>query len=712
MHSRYVSWSRYATLAGLVFALVLVIPVTWFPFQLAKIAAFALCLCVAAVLFVVGGGARDLVRTHGFYLGLLVLLLPLSYLLSWALSLDGSVGLTGFSLETDTVFFVLLAALAYLLSMTLFRTLRTARVLSLTIFWALAAAVVFQFISIFGHLPLGSFSDTSANLIGKLNDLGLLATLLGLMLMIRLHSSLSSLGTGLAAVAGVLLVLLLALINFPFAWGLLLAGSLVLGLIAWRTHMPWPEIIGVVVALIFLLYGSAINGMLTKAVPLSSLEVRPGLQSTLTVIDQTRAGSLEHLLVGLGPNTFGEAWLADKPTEVNQTPFWNLDFNVGFSTLATAFGTVGLLGALMWLIPLALLVVALLRALWLGVLSREEREVTLYLSVMSFFLLTTLVLYVPSSNLVLLAFVLSGATFGFLWRQGRSTPDEAAVSSRKEGLLILSAAAVLLVCSVLTAFVGVRRFVAQAYTSAGLSVLAQDNDVAIARAQSAIVIESTPDALRLRADAGAQKLRTIAQDTKLTPDQAKQAFTNELQASVSAAQQAIVLTPGDYRGYLSLAQIYDLLASLKVQGAYESAQTAYAAAAVHNPTSPAIPLAQARLEAGHGNGKGVEDALKRSLTLKPDYTDAILFVVQINVAQNDLASAVRNTQAALKTAPGVASIWFELGVLYWAGNDFKDAQTALQQAVTLDPNNADIKAALDKVIAKQPLQTSTTPAKK
>ena len=80
--------------------------------------------------------------------------------------------------------------------------------------------------------------------------------------------------------------------------------------------------------------------------------------------------------------------------------------------------------------------------------------------------------------------------------------------------------------------------------------------------------------------------------------------------------------------------------------------------------------------------------LKQALTLKPNYTDAMLFLVQLAVANNDLNTAVQAAQAAVQSAPGVPSIWFELGLLYYSGNDTKDAVAPLQQALSLESDYA------------------------
>ncbi|MSR70508.1 hypothetical protein EXS62_00475 [Candidatus Kaiserbacteria bacterium] len=709
MHTRLVSWSRYALLAGMVLALVLIVPAAWFPFQLLKIAAFAACLAAAVLLFIFGGGARALLRTHGFYAALAVLAIPAAYGLSAFFSADNSIALAGYSIETDTILFALLASLAYLMSFTLFRTLRTARLLTTVVFWSLAAAAIFQLVSVtFGSyaIPLEAFTDRSVNLIGKWNDLGLTAALLALLLLVRLElGALPKLWTVVSSVALVFLIALLALVNFSLSWALLLAGCIIVGLLSLlrqrqeqsaetpraRVQLPRYALAGAALTIAALLYGGVVNTSLTKIFPVSSLEVRPGLAATMGIIDHARAGSVQKITIGTGPSTFGPAWLKYKPAEVNRTPFWNLDFNVGYSALATAFGSVGLVGALAWLVPLFLMLGAVVRAARLSLLSREERTVATLLVLGSLFLIATLVLYVPSQNIILLGCVLSGSAFGFLWRQGRSAEPEPE-PGMWQGISVLVIAGGFTVLALFACVVTERRFVSQAYTGAGVYELAAGHvDAALAYAASAAKVEAAPDALRLAADAGLQKITAIAADTALPRTQAQQAFTEQAQAAVRAAQRSIAAAPQDYRGFFSLARIYAYLASLKVDLAYAGAQQAYTAAAALNPTSPAIPLAVARLEAAQGNSKNMEAAVTKALQLKPDYTDAILFVVQVNVNSNDLASAIRNTTLAVQTAPGVPAIWFELGLLYYAGGDTASAIPPLEQAIRLVSNYANAK---------------------
>jgi tetratricopeptide (TPR) repeat protein len=142
---------------------------------------------------------------------------------------------------------------------------------------------------------------------------------------------------------------------------------------------------------------------------------------------------------------------------------------------------------------------------------------------------------------------------------------------------------------------------------------------------------------------------------------------------------------------VELADVYDLLVPLGVQGAYQEEVQSYQNAIERDPTNPELPLLLARLQANEdlkGNLTEVESLLKQSLTLKNNYTDGLLFAEQLAVAENDLPTATAAAKAAVASDPTEASYWFQLGLFYYAGADYQDAATALKEAVTLVPNYA------------------------
>jgi tetratricopeptide (TPR) repeat protein len=704
----FIAWARYVSIAAIFLALVFVIPAAWFPLQLGKVGVFSVLMLVAGVLFVLGGGASGVFGKRGYLSGMLVMLLPFAYILSYFFSIDKSVGLLGYSIESDTVLFVVLCALAFVFSTFLFRRFSSAKALMVGVLAATGVSILFQFFSIlFGSSALSPlFADTSVNIVGKWNDLGLLAgTALVCVLVILERGALSKLHRLLVAAAALVLVLFLALVQFPVLWGMLLVASIAIGVWSYVSRqagatqapvlrsLPWLSIAGAALSVFFLLWGTAVQGGLVKLFPVSSLEVRPALSTTFDIVRASHGSSVERFLLGTGPQTFGNNWFLYKPAAINQSQFWNLDFNVGYSTLATAVDTVGALGVLAWLVPLMLVLLGLLRVVRTkDAFTHEEKLYIGGAGLASVYLWFSMFFYVPSQNMILLAFVLSGVAFALSMKslpQGEHTTP----SGVRWHMLVWQGAVVVCVLLVAVgAFYTGRRYMAEVYTNQGLLAVQQGSiDQALVLADKAVKTEQTGDTLQFALLAGTAKLQQTAQSTSTPSAAVQEQFTAQAQTTINLGQMAVAQNPSDYRAYLSFGRVYDLLNSLGVQGAYDNAKGLYGLAATHNPTNPAIPLALSRLEAAHGSLEGTTAALQQSLQLKPDYTDAILFAVQLYVANKDINNAIIAAKAAVSSAPGISSIWFELGLLYYSANDTKDAALALEQAVKLQSDYANAK---------------------
>ncbi len=701
---RLISSARLVYLTGIVFALVLVVPTAWFPLQLGKLAAYALCLVIAGILFLLGGGMRRMLQGGGIGTALLVAILPLVYLLSFYFSIDRGVGLLSSGLGADTILFTTLGFLGFLLAFGMFRSPREVRLLISVVFISLIAAAIFQCITIaFGTaaIPFQAFSDRSTNLIGKWNDLGLLMGILVLWCLLQLEwLSLSVLRRSLLIGLVFLVGVLLALIHFTLVWGLVCAFSLLIAAavsIARHPgdttggifkHLPWYSLIIAVVSILFLIFGSNINVGLSKIFPVSSLEIRPSASATLSIV-QASHPSVLRALVGTGPDTFTKEWLLHKPLELNLSQFWNIDFNVGFSTLFTAFASVGLFGAAAWLIPLLLSLIALANILRSSMHGRSEKLAAATVGAAAIYLWIAEGFYVLSQNLILLGFILTGALLGLAYTS--AVPASLKMPWRARGTLgILSL--LMLLGMLMLAFLSGRLFIAEAYANKGLFALnSGDITSALSDAAKGAKYGKNEDVLQLQMQADLAQLQQLASASSTPTSELQQQFTTAAQQAIAAGKEATSLDPADYGSYVALGQVYDLLSSLKIQGAYTLAQSAYGEAAKEDPTNPTIPLLQARLESAQGNPQGMQQFLQQALTLKQNYTDAILFVVQLDVAQKDLPSAIQAAKAAVQSAPSVPAIWFELGLLYYTGGDTADAIMPLEQAVVLQSNYANAK---------------------
>ena len=692
-------FGRWLLLGGVVLALIFATTSASFPLSSAKLAIFATLIALSAVLFTVGGGASLLMRSRGRLELILAALLPIVYLLSYWFSTDRSVALVGIGSETDTILFVIVAFAALVLASFYVRGGRALKHLLLAVGGAAFIALLFQYVSVLVGLPGEAFADKSANLVGKWNDLGLLLGVLALLSagMLELMSLRPRSFWGAWALL-VLSLIMLGVVQFSTGWWLLLGAGVFLIAVRYLTDrasgapmarpIPWAAGLLAVVSIAFLLAGAQINSALTKVLPVASLEVRPALSSTID-IGRAAHPTATHSLLGSGPNTFNQQWLAYKPTEVNQTQFWSVDFATGFSLLSSAFVTVGYLGVIAWLIPLLLVLLALWR-IARAPLSAGERVMGILAGLSALYLWTAVILYAPSPVIVFLAFVLGGATLGL----SASIRGMREVAGRGSWLISTVLLIVLVLLSAWAALAADRRFLALSYSQQAL-VAAQGGDLAEGERliDRSLTLERNGENLRLGTEIALARMATIAQSTTTPAAEAQQQFAAAVQLAVGLSQEAAALNPKDYRPYLELASVYGFLASLNVEGALASEMAAFEKAQELNQKNPAIPLLRAQLEAQNpqGSASAIETYLTQSLQLKSNYTDALLFAVQLAVAQNNLATAIQAQTAAVSSAPDQAPLWYQLGLLYYVGGDNENAVAALERALTITPNYANVQ---------------------
>ncbi len=728
MQTKLLLWSRAVYVVGVFLAVLFIIPTAWFPFQLGKVTIFSAALLISAMVYAVATGLKGLqglAGDRGFKIAWVAALVPLTCLLSSVVSLDRSIALTGYAIDGGTILFAMLCFVAFLMSYIFGANKNIARdVLGATLV-ASAVAVLFQFAVIvlgdFG-VTFSLFADHSVNLVGKWNDLGLLAGLLFIGGIATLEFvSLSRVRYWLVVAFSLVLALFLAIVQFSLVWAMVLVFSLLIGIVSYlgrvpkkgderrpltalvhHSVMPWAAFASAVLCGVFLVWGAIFNTSLIRVFPVSSVEARPAFSTTMTIERTYAQSSVKRFLLGTGPQTFGEDWLLQKPAGVARSQFWNVDFDVGYSRFMTVLCEDGAVGAAAFVFPILLVLVALLQYVRNASVARQAKHLALVLSGATVYLWAALFFYVPSQNLTLLAFVFAGLTWSVLFAGLRASTDEAPEPSRVASKLALVSIIIVAAALILVAGLATRRITAGVYSNRALVALSQNNpDAAIAAAQKSLAIEVTVEGLRSAVLADGAKLQAIASASNTPTDADKQLFVATANQLMTHGQQLLAAAPQDYRGYLALGNAYAFLAQIKVSGAAQSALSLYENALKWNPKDPEIFLAAARLVYAQGDMQDTQAALSQALTLKPDYTDAILFVVQIDVANKDIPSAIKAAEAAVQSAPGVPSLWFELGLLFYTNNDTANAITALEGAVSLSPQYANAKYFLGLSYAAQ-----------
>jgi len=713
--------TNWAVIITFVLGVLALIPSATIPFVYTKVTVLALGVLATLVLFILARLTRGNIIVPPLPLLVAVWIVPAAYLLSSLFSGAGiGTSFFGTELETDTLGFVLLLSLFTTLTALAFR-----RVGSYRLFFGSAAvltaavAVIQVIVVIVGRVSPTLISPTT-NLIGSFLDLGMFlglgvaVSLLALRLLV-----LSAKTRMMVIVGGVVALFLIALVNSALVWTLVALVALALfieAIMRNRKSGDQTDLDGVAlllsddgddqsssarslamplatlaIALFFLIGGSTLGNSLATAFGVSVIDVRPSWQSTFDVGSHTYASSP---LFGSGPGTFSEQWVKFRDRSLNDTLFWNVDFAAGIGSVPTSFVTTGLIGALAWVAFAGLFLFFGLRAL---LMRLPEDPFVRFVSAGSFvgalYVLALAVFSVPGPMILLAGWLLLGIFISSL-RHGKDARELGIIFSRspRVGFVIVFALTLLLLASILAAYVVVERYLSSvAYAESANALSTGDLEVAAAAANRSVLYAPSDRAYQLLAGIGIARMNQVAANTELPQADAQSQFQAALSGSIEAALTATRLGPNDYQNWAMLGNVYQTVVPLNIEGAYENAKTAYDQAIALNPTSPTLSYVLAQLEIAQKNPEAASAALMQAINLKRDYTQAIFLLSQLEVEQGRAREALEAAEAAAYFAPNDPVVLFQVGILRSANGNNPGAIEALARSVELNPQYANAR---------------------
>ncbi len=720
-------WALFATLIVAVFIFIpntSVSPITVKTFVLAAGALITLALYILVRL------SRGNVIFPPFALVGALWLPAIAYALSAALS--GTVfanALWGLALETDTLGFMLVAAVLGTMAALILRRPDQYRTYLRASALAFIALVALELLIV----VVGQFSPNTISpafsIVGSISDLAFLFGLgiIGILFALR-ELELPERARRALIAGGIGAVILLAIYNSSLVWVLIALISLGLfvesvmqrrsqgrdtdlddvaiideePIVAEEGRRSLVMPLALLAISLFFLIGGTLGGALASALNVNVLDVRPSWQSTFTIAQKVYS-TLP--VFGSGPGTFGSEWLKYRDASLNSTPFWNVDFSSGIGIIPTSLVTTGLVGALAWIGLIVLLIVLGSRVLILRAPQDPfVRYVALFSFIASLYLFTIAVFALPGALVLVLAFVFTGL-FASTVRFGVSEAQSGIVFSRSPrlGFVIVFSLTILLLGSVVAAYSLVGRYIASyELTMANTAYAAGDIDAADRAVQNSISFAPVvASAYRLQSTIAVARLNGIAASTTMPPTEARQAFQTALSSGINAALTATKLAPSDYQNWIALGNLYAQAVPLQVAGAYDSAKTAYEKARALNPTNPQIPFIIAQLNIAQRDNKAAQEDLKAAIALKQDFTAAIFQLSQLLVQDGNVKDALAAALAAAYFTPNNPNILFQIGVLYAAQDDLPNAAIALGSAVSANPQFANARYVLAAVYAKQ-----------
>jgi tetratricopeptide (TPR) repeat protein len=208
---------------------------------------------------------------------------------------------------------------------------------------------------------------------------------------------------------------------------------------------------------------------------------------------------------------------------------------------------------------------------------------------------------------------------------------------------------VLMIISAGISFKFIERFASVAYLGKVFS--ATDMPQAEFAINRAVLLNANDLYFRTGTQVYATKINTLLNKVEALTEQEKVDLQNSFDIALNSAGQAVAYNPSNYLNYESLGGLYQLATTIGVEGASTKAIEAYTKALELNPLNPGLKLAIGRLYLAEGKTADAKMYIQESLTLKPDYIDALIISSQVERSEGNITKAISLAEQALSLSP-------------------------------------------------------------
>ncbi len=369
--------------------------------------------------------------------------------------------------------------------------------------------------------------------------------------------------------------------------------------------------------------------------------ILPSLSSSWSIaVDMIRVP--QTAILGAGPNNYHLAYAQLKPTWVNQTDLWNVQFTRGYNLPLTMIVSTGILGLACW----AWLVLQILKQVKY---NKELRKSPLTWMLLS--LVVTQILLPPFTSLLILFGLVLAAWLSLpahkfdqiklrtlITRLSHAEPNK--IANTYNHLLAQVVGAVLLI-GVSFGIYGLGRTTAASYSFFLANQAGQNGQVVEMYQLQQRVVNLNPflaDYRRRYALTNLSLATALANKAELTADEQAQ-IIQLIQQSIREGRAAAQLQPADVRNWQVLAQIYNNLSGV-ANGADQWAVNSYIQAIQTSPTNPDLRIALGSIFYGVGQFEQAEQLFVQAIQLKPDHANAHYNLANSLVRQDKLSDAV------------------------------------------------------------------------
>lgn len=445
-----------------------------------------------------------------------------------------------------------------------------------------------------------------------------------------------------------------------------------------------------IISLMFLLPGS-LGGILSSKLGISNIEARPSWSATYDIARDTIKSNP---ILGVAPGRFSNQWLLLKPVGVNQTLFWNTDFDFGIGTIPSFVVTTGILGMFAWLVFLILFVYKGGKSLFI----KYEEEHSMFVSVSSFmaalYMWIVAMFYVPNIVNFSFAALFTGIFVALLIKEKVVKSVKLSfVKDPRVGFISVLILISLIILSIVTTYLLTQRFMSNYSFNRSLVAFNIEGDIDSAERYmlKSVALYEHDIYYRALSEIQITRLGQILSSGNQNEDIVRAQFQAALGNVINSARSAVDFDSTNYANWISLGRVYESVIPLNIEGSYENAIASYNQALELNPNSPSMYIILARTELAKADTEKAKEFIGQALVLKSDYTEALFLLSQIEARSGNIDEAIAQVEKASFIAPNDIGVFFQLGLLRYQDKDYAGAVSALERAVILNPVYANAK---------------------
>lgn len=689
------------------------IPVTYVPLEYAKTIVVIIGSLIAVIFFSLSVLRSGIIKLTSPLLLVAFWGVALVAVLSAVLSGDLRDSLVGDLLGVHTAVFLLLMALTSTMIVLFGQSKESVLRLYMLLSGSAVVLTIYHVVRIFfgpDTLSLGLFGSSVSSPIGGWNQLGLFFGLVILLALVALEQlPLTKWGKWAFSFVILLSLLMLAVVNFIAVWVILSLVSLVMlmysltkdrfaaeagAVVKSSTSSVQSVIVSATVfiaSLVFIMGGSTVGTAISEMTGVNFVEVRPSFEAT---VDVARDVYKENAFVGVGPNKFSDAWRQYKDQAINQTVFWNTDFTAGSGYVPTFFVTTGIFGVIAFLTFVFFWFKAGLRML----LAAQTSDRFWYFIATSSFVAATYLwgmsfIYVTGTTMLLLAALFTGIV---CVAYTSIIPTRAftisVFNNRRSGIVLVGVVMILIVASASAMYYTTRHYSSVATFNKALQSVAPGTSIELVEQKIAEAYGVYNNDLYAREIAQYQiaKMNTLLSLSSPTAEQQQQ-FQQAAANGINAINLALQNDITDPRNHLTQGTLYGILAAAGVSDVSDKALSAFAAARQYDPVNPVYNLLEAQIKTRTGDIEGARESVLKAIELKPNYTDALFLLTQIDIAAGRVNDAILATETIVSLERNNPARYYQLGVLYSSAGRVDDAISAFERAVQLDNGYANAR---------------------